>query len=142
MTRPHYLDFLRNLTPQVVLASLALVIAMKLDFNKLDISNWMQTAGFLIYLLAFGWSFWANATLFLERLFPEFSEWRKAEEGKLLNSGVRGRRFMLQFFRQVVKNRPLEGTLAIAMIFFLQFVLAGVLISSIAAAANFLRAMH
>lgn len=139
-TRVHYLDFLRNLSPQVVLASLAWVIAVKLDFGKLDPSNWLQTAGFFIYLAAFAWSFWANATLFLERAFPEFSAWRKAEEGVLTEAGIRGWKFLAVFFTKVMRQRPVEGIMSIAMLVLLTFALAAVLVSSIAATVSFLRA--
>lgn len=114
-SRKHYLEFLRNLTPQILLASLAWMLALKLNFKVIDFGNAVPTAGFFIYLTAFGWAFWANATLFLENLFPEFIEWRKTKEGALTSAGVRGWRFLSVFLRDVLKHRPIEGVLSIAM---------------------------
>lgn len=141
-SRIPYLNFLRNLAPQVVLASLAWMLGLKLDFTTFDLRNSIPTVGFFVYLLAFGWSFWANSTLFLEDLFPQFGQWRATEESTLAKSGIRGWRFFTIFLRRVLKQRPLEGILSIAMLLFLEFVLAGVLASSIAATVNLLRATH
>jgi hypothetical protein len=46
--RGPFLEFLRNLTPQIMLFSIAIVMSTKLDTNKFDLSNtrsrlWLST---------------------------------------------------------------------------------------------------
>lgn len=44
--RSHYLEFLRNLTPQIVLFSIVLLLGHNLDFTRFDPDNWVATALF------------------------------------------------------------------------------------------------
>lgn len=81
------LAFLRNLSPQILIASLAWVLASKLDFTKFDILNSPQTILFCGFLLLFLYAAFANATIFLASLFPTFEPWLSDHEEKLKSSG-------------------------------------------------------
>jgi hypothetical protein len=62
------LDFLRNLTPQILFLAFALIAGSKLDLNKVDISyeGVKRTALFAVCLFVFFASVLANLTTFLE----------------------------------------------------------------------------
>lgn len=68
--RAAFLDFLRNLTPQVLLLSLTFVVGAKLDLGKFDTSNWAQTLVFLSFLVTAVLAGWANTTLFISKFAP------------------------------------------------------------------------
>lgn len=64
--RVAFLDFLRNLTPQVLLFAFALTVWAGLDFTKFDPSNWAMTLGFYICAVTFALAVIANMTQFVE----------------------------------------------------------------------------
>lgn len=68
--RTAFLDFLRNLTPQVLLLSLAFVVGAKLDLDKIDMGNWLHTLVFLSILITAVLAGCANTTLFISKFAP------------------------------------------------------------------------
>jgi hypothetical protein len=140
--RGPYLNFLRNLTPQVLIASLAWVLASKLNFAKFDLANFVPTFGFFAFLLLFGYAAYSNISLFLSDLFPSLMPWVREQEKALQNAGVSGWRVPKSFILAVLKERKLEVALAAFALVMLQFVFAGVLAASIVAAVNLIRATH
>lgn len=67
--RSAFLEFLRNLTPAVLLASLALLYWVRLDFRRVDLSNWVPTVAFFGCALTAALAFYANVSAFLEHAF-------------------------------------------------------------------------
>ena len=65
--RPAFLEFLRNLTPLVLLASIAFVTWAQLDFRRWDFGNWKTTLVFWICLVTAALSVAANLIGFLEK---------------------------------------------------------------------------
>lgn len=76
VARHPYLEFLRNLTPQILLASLAWIFMTMIDFNREYRSNIMPILGFITFFGAFIAAFVANSTLFYKEVFAELYEWR------------------------------------------------------------------
>lgn len=68
--RTIFLEFLRNLTPQALLLSLAFVTGSRLDLTEWDLSNWAQTFIFLMFVALALLSGIANASLFIGRFAP------------------------------------------------------------------------
>ena len=68
--RGPFLDFLRNLTPQALLLSLAFISGSKLDLSTFDLSNWAATFVFVMFLVMAVLAGFANASLFLGRFTP------------------------------------------------------------------------
>ncbi|MDM0076920.1 hypothetical protein QTH90_21100 [Variovorax sp. J2P1-59] len=64
--RPAFLEFLRNLTPMVLLASIAFVTWAQLDF-RVDLDNWKTTMVFWICFITAALSIAANMIGFLEK---------------------------------------------------------------------------
>ena len=65
--RPAFLEFLRNLTPMVLLASIAFVTWAQLDFRRVDLDNWKTTMVFWICFTTAALSIAANMIGFLEK---------------------------------------------------------------------------
>lgn len=139
--RGPYLNFLRNLTPQILLASLAWVWATKLDFEKADFSNSAPTLAFFAFLLLFGFSVYSNISLFLAEAFPGLMPWVREQELELKTAGVAKLSILKQLVAVVMRERKLEIALVFLAVVMLEFVLAGVLVSSIGAAVNFIRVL-
>ena len=74
--RTSFLDYLRNLTPQILLFSTAVFMGTRLDFNKIDLSNWLMSLVFLSALVLFIASLLANAYVFTEsfKSLPEIDQ--------------------------------------------------------------------
>lgn len=140
--RGPYLNFLRNLTPQILLASLAWVLASKLNFAKIDLSNFVPTSGFFAFLSLFTYAAYSNISIFLTEVFPGLMPWVRAEEGRLHSDGLSRLRIPKQLLMATLKERKLELALAAFTIVALQFVLAGVFVASIGAALSIIRSVH
>jgi len=63
--RKAFLEFLRNLTPQVALLSLAYFIGTRLDLHRIDLSNWAATLMFFALVLLAIVSVAANSINFM-----------------------------------------------------------------------------
>ncbi|MEB2652642.1 hypothetical protein ACPCIT_02370 [Pseudomonas siliginis] len=72
--RKPLLDFLRNLTPQIIMLTIALVAGSKLDLGKFDLSlaGLKRTLPFAMCMLVFFISLIANLSTFLEESLEEF----------------------------------------------------------------------
>ncbi|WP_156473003.1 hypothetical protein [Pseudorhodoferax sp. Leaf265] len=64
--RSAFLEFLRNLTPCFLFASVALFLSVRLDFNRVDLSNWAPTFAFIVCALVSAFAFFANLSAFLD----------------------------------------------------------------------------
>ena len=64
-----FLEFLRNLTPQVLLFSLAIVFTNKIDINTFDLNNWHQSMPFIFTMSIYLLSVFANTAVFIDRAF-------------------------------------------------------------------------
>lgn len=67
--KPAFLEFLRNLTPQVLLLAVALTLAVQLDFSEFDLSNWWSTAAFFACAAVLCFAVLANTLQFIESYY-------------------------------------------------------------------------
>ena len=67
--RSAFLEFLRNLTPAVLLTSLAVLLWARLDFRNIDYGNWVPTMAFFGCALTAALAFYANVSAFLDHAF-------------------------------------------------------------------------
>lgn len=67
--RSAFLEFLRNITPTALMASIAFVAWAQLDFSRLDLNNWKATAVFWVCFITASLSLAANVLGFLEKAF-------------------------------------------------------------------------
>lgn len=73
--RRQYLEFLRNITPQIILFTLVLIFGTTLDFSKLDLRNWLHTALFFLFSVAFGFAFMANSYQLIRVCYGDMNRW-------------------------------------------------------------------
>lgn len=137
--REPFLNFARNLTPQILLGTLAWVMLSKLDLRRFDLSNWPLTCGFYVLLTLFAYSIYANTTLFLRGLFPGLLPWIDSQQAAMRSAKVHPRKFPAHLAKAIWREQRLQVALALLAIVMLEFVLAGVVVSSLASALNFLR---
>lgn len=64
--RPLFLEFLRNLTPQILLLAFGLTLWVRLDFHHFDFRNWFNTVVFYACALTFLLAISANIIQFIE----------------------------------------------------------------------------
>ena len=64
--RSAFLEFLRNLTPCFLFASVALFLSLRLDFTRFDLRNWAPTFAFGVCALVSALAFFANLSGFLD----------------------------------------------------------------------------
>jgi hypothetical protein len=140
--RGPYLNFLRNLTPQILLASLAWVLYLKLNFTEIDLTNYWPTLCFFAFFTLFVCAAYSNISLFLSEVFPCLTPWFKEQENKLQHAGVSRWCFPKLLLFAVLKERKLEVALAVFAMIMFAFVFGGVLVQSINAAVSLIRAAH
>ena len=61
-----FLAFLRNLTPQILLLSVAIIESLELDINKFDFSNILNTLPFILVMVIFFAAVIANILTFIK----------------------------------------------------------------------------
>ena len=71
------MEFLRNLTPQVLLGSTALLLGIRLDFGKWDLSNWFNTLAFFLCVALTLVAFFVNMNLFLDALINSLDSYSR-----------------------------------------------------------------
>lgn len=139
--RAPFLEFLRNLTPQVMLFSIAIVLGSKLDLSIFDFGNTWNTIPFLVVMATFFAAAIANMFMFMEGACRSFSD-IDAESKRLHGEGITGARHLkalgLMLFR---KSKILFAELLLVMAI-IQVGFLVVFIASIQAATNLFIAMH
>lgn len=142
LARKPYLDFLRNLSPQILISSLAWVLALKLDFTKFDFSNAPQTVLFFGFLFLFLYAIYANTSVFLGCVFPTFQPWLRDHESHLTSRKTSRLKIPLLLIKAIFVERRTEFMLVIFVSVAIQLLLAGVFVSSVASALAFLKVAH
>ena len=137
--RPHYLEYLRNLTPQTLLFAFVLISGSKLNFREFDISNWHATSAFYLLLFAFFLAVYANTTWFYKKSFGRYSVWLRRVQ-RLVNNKYSNRFVQARAFLAAVWRRRIVESLEVFVVFGLfQIVLAIVVVAGLQAATNMVR---
>ena len=102
--RKHFLEFLRNLTPQILLATI--VFRLGMNNHLWQSSNVIQIIVFFTFILALFYAMIANVTIFLESAFQEYEPWRRATFSVLRDRGHRGIALLTLYFWQLLRTRP------------------------------------
>lgn len=140
--REHYLNYLRNLTPQILIFSIVILAGRKLDFTRFDFNNFEATLLFFILLGSFMLAVYANSTIFYEHCFSELKEWIAELDASLKAQNItRFQRFLLKI-KAVWHERLLELSEVIILLWFPPITLAIVIGMSIPSALNILKITH
>ena len=136
-----FLEFLRNLTPQILLFSIAIVMATKLDLKRFDLSNTWGTLPFLMVIGVFLCAAIANMLMFFEKSC-ESLDWVNDESKRLHNDGIKGWMHIKALARLLIaRNKALFLELLIAGLV-VQVGFAAVFFASIQGATNLYHAIH
>lgn len=136
--RGPFLNFLRNLTPQVLLATLAWIVATKIDLGRMDADNAFLVLSFITFFGAFLAAFAANSTLLYDEAFGELRHWRKRTHIRIKNQGLGGISYCKAICVAFWQERFAEIATYLYMILFFQIMFAGVVIVSMVSAVNYL----
>lgn len=140
--REHYLNYLRNLTPQILIFSIVILAGRKLDFTRFDFNNFEVTLLFFILLGSFMLAAYANSTTFYERCFSELKEWIAELDASLKAQNItRFQRFHLKI-KAVWHERFIELSEAIIVLWFIPITFAIVIGMSIHSALSILKITH
>lgn len=116
--RGPFLEFLRNLTPMVLMGGISLVMWARLDFGKLDWSNWFDAVVFYLCLFTAVLALFANIDHFLDQAFSPLRFDRILERFK--RRKPRKRRLLLGFFVLAWRHQPstfIEAVVAIVVVY-------------------------
>ncbi|WP_143054450.1 hypothetical protein [Massilia timonae] len=103
--RGAFLEFLRNLTPQTLLLSIAFVVGARLDLEKFDLENFEQPLIFYAFLLFAGLAGWANCAQFLEKSFFHLDRVKRATK-TFRKLGYCGQRLFISTLKYAAKRKP------------------------------------
>lgn len=139
--RSPFLEFLRNLTPQILLLSIAVIMGSKLDLNKFDISNTWNSLPFILVMGTFFAAAIANMFMFMEgscRALTDIDE----ESKRLFREGFKGLSHLKQLGKMLFKkSKWLFFEVAVSMLV-IQVGFVAVFITTIQTATNLYKVMH
>jgi len=133
-----YLEFLRNLTPQILLFAFVMVVGSKLDFGKVDFSNLLQTTLFYVLLVAFFFAVWGNCNQLFNGCYPDIKKWLKRISIKASSTNRSGLARLWFLVVAVLKKRFVVALELIFVVFLLQIVLAVIIIAAMSSAGSLL----
>lgn len=99
------LEFLRNLTPQVLLGTTALLLWVHLDFRRIDLSNWLSTLAFFFSVALFCLAFLANMNQFLDAMLENLGVYARYARRQRAR-GISPRRATYSTFKAMFRHRP------------------------------------
>lgn len=69
--RKHFLEYLRNLTPQALILSFVILLGTKVEFNNVTYEKTVLIGMLLVFIAIWSLSTYANASLFFEQALGE-----------------------------------------------------------------------
>lgn len=136
-----FLEFLRNLTPQILLFSIAIVLATKLDLNRWDLNNKLNTVPFILVLIVFFSAAIANLLMFFENSCRSL-DWLDKESRELLSKGIKRWAYVKIISRRILEDGKMFFLELLIAMLVVQVGLAVVFVGSIQAASNLYTAIH
>lgn len=142
-----FLNFARNLPSQILLASLAWLVGRKLDINHFDISNTLHTSIFVSFVILFLYAAYANASIFIEDLLPDFSGWMREQETLIrerMSEETAAQRLHIPvaLAKITVKNKKTELLIGVIVVWVIEIALSGAVVASLISASNFVQTVR
>ena len=139
--RGPFLEFLRNLTPQILLFSIAIIMGSKLDLTKFDLGNTWNTLPFIFVMGTFFAAAVANMFMFIEGSCRSIAD--IDDESKRLHSeGIKGLAHLKELGALLFKrSKVLFFEVAVALLV-VQVGFLAVIVTSIQAATNLYITIH
>lgn len=139
--RGPFLEFLRNLTPQAVLLSFALVTGYKLQPTCCHPENAKQTAIFFCFLAIWLAAAWGNSSLFIEKYLISVKRIDRASK-LLIRLGVTGFRNLGALLAYAWRKQRTVFVEAVVVFVVVEFGLVVVAMSAISSATALLKLLH
>jgi|GEM_PF-5610416 len=133
-----YLEFLRNLTPQIFLLSAALVIGKDFSGGCCDLNNSKQTFVFFAVLAMFFTAFWASSYVFLEDYLKSAEKINQYSK-TLREAKTPSFHYMTKLFKYAFKNDKRIFYETIVVYFILIFSLSLVVWAAALGATNIIK---
>lgn len=130
--RAAYLEFLRNLTPQILMLTLAFFLGQKIDFTQFDLAYTTPTLIFYSFLLIAIFAAYANATLFMEKYSPSLQVRRGVQ--KIIKTRVGKQMWVMQLL--YFRRRWIVLLEAMLLIFVVELAIAGAFIVALTSASK------
>lgn len=142
--RGAFLEFLRNLSPQIMLLTIALVASSKLDMShpSWTVQGFRNAWPMAAVIVVFGWAAIANVTQFLDKIAEQSAEQKAALEAE--RQGHAGRYFRM-FVAQMVlvfRRDPMLIVRYGAAVLVVEIGMAALFIAAIPAATSVVNAIH
>ena len=139
--RGSFLEFLRNLTPQVLIFSIGIVAGYKLEPTCCYPENLKQTCIFICFISIGFAAIWANCSLFIENYLISFK--RIGRASKLLNSlGVSGTRNLHALIKHTWRKRRIVFIELVIVFVLVEFGLVVVLFTAVSTSVSVLKTIH
>lgn len=136
-----FLEFLRNLTPQILLLSIAVVMSAKLDLERPDITNLWGSLPFFLVLAVFFAAMLANVLIFMEKSVKSI-EVVNLRSQELFARNIRGVKYFFELFFALWNVKKLFLIELIFIVFVIQAGVAAVFVGAIPAASALYEATH
>lgn len=139
--RSAYLEFLRNLTPQALLLSFALVAGRDLQPSCCYPENFKRTAVFFCFLFIWAMAVWANSSIFIEKYLVSVDRINRASR-LLIRKGVKGLkglRALLLFSWRSERSIFWEAVIVFLVV---EFGLVVVVMAAIGSATSYINLLH
>ncbi|MBW8073057.1 MAG: hypothetical protein GJU77_05165 [Ferrovum sp.] len=133
-----FLEFLRNLTPQSLLLSIALIMGSKLNLARFDFGNTMGTLPFILSMLTFFAAAIANISMLIEGLCRSISD----IDSKLKCSNLKGVKWQREAIRLLYEKKKTLFYELLVVVLVVQVGCFVVLYSSMQAAIKFYFNIH
>lgn len=138
--RATYLEFLRNLTPQILLFAVIVLIGEKLSSRPLESGLWNTVAIVILISFAIMWvlAFAANGSLLYDKAIdscPDIAQ----HKSKLKNEGIKGARLAWKSFKFTFDNHPLLILEVVIIIFVIYAATILAMVSGVMTALGFLK---
>jgi hypothetical protein len=139
--RDAYLDFLRNLTPQAVIFSIALISGYGLEPTCCYPENLMKTMVFFVFLSMGMAAVWVNSSRFIEKYLVSADILNKVAR-RLQKNGVKGFRNLRGVLKYSWRKERIIFVEVVVVFVIIEFGLVIVIFSAINAATTMFKNIH
>lgn len=136
-----FLEFLRNLTPQILLLSIALVQSTNLDLRKFDIKNFLGTVPFILVITVFIAAMVANMFVFIEKSVQSIQT-IDAKSQELHAQNIKGAQHLSELFKSLWKIKKVLVFELISVALIIEIGMFAVFIGAIPTASTLYEVVH
>ena len=125
--RKYYLEYLRNMTPQVALFAFAILAGYKLNGAELNSKTYPLLLMLVSFMVLFAIAFYANSSTFYENCYGSFGEHIKKIREKLKSKGYSPFKLNMAICSSINRRKRVEFLEVIFLFWFLQLTLAAII---------------